>query len=87
MTFSSLKTVTKRLSLAVTVLLFTLFVVSCANPTQNDTGDILGTWTSTYGEIYTITGTTFTNYYLADGIPTETYSGDNLWVLPFYLTI
>lgn len=82
MTFSSLKTVTKRLSLAVTVLLFTLFVVSCANPTQNNNGDILGTWTSSYGEIYAITGSTFTSSFLAGGIPTVFYGGNNLFFSP-----
>ena len=92
MTFSSYKTVTKRLSLAVTVLLFTLFVVSCANPAHNNTGTLLGTWTSTNGEIYTITGTllgtwTSTNgeIYTITGTTfqnfyqtTESYSGNNL---------
>jgi hypothetical protein len=82
MIFSSLKTVTKRLSLVVTVLLFTFFTVSCQNPAQGNYGEIIGTWTSSYGEIYTITGSNLKksglDYYTQ--VMTEFFSGDNLLV-------
>lgn len=86
MIFSSLKTVTKRLSLVVTVLLFTFFTVSCQNPAQGNYGEIIGTWTSTYGEIFVIRDTTLGNFFQDSNqikvTITECYSGNNLHIIP-----